>query len=179
MAEAKFCAACGQAQAQVASTETRAEPVLTPSPETHTNKASNKKGLIFGSSALAAVALVVFVLVLNPFGTNSLDGKPASAIQSQLVSDGFCPEPVARSIFEDPDLLKDFDDDVMRSCIDRNLFIGFYIYTNQKPSEIQVHLDNDMEMVYGKDWYILFTGTNNASIKQEFAQKYGAKVGGN
>jgi hypothetical protein len=36
-----------------------------------------------------------------------------------------------------------------------------------------------MELVYGKDWYILLTGTNNASIKQEFAQKYGAKVGGN
>jgi hypothetical protein len=179
--EAKFCADCGQARAQVASTETSAEPALTltASSAAPRSKTSNMKGLIFGSAALVAVALAVFVFVFNPFGSSSLDGKPASAIQSQLVSDGFCPEPVARSIFEEPDLLKDYDDDVMRSCIDRNLFIGFYIYTNQTPGEIQVHLDNDMELVYGKDWYILLTGTNNASIKQEFAQKYGAKVGGN
>ena len=181
LAEAKFCAACGDVLAHVASNESATEPAVTPSASSAapTSKPLNKKRLIFGSAALVAVALAVFVFALNPFGLSSLDGKPASAIQSQLVSDGFCPEPVARSIFEEPDLLKDYDDDVMRSCIDRNLFIGFYIYANQTPGEIRVHLDNDMEMVYGKDWYILLTGTNNASVKQEFAQKYGAKVGGN
>jgi hypothetical protein len=182
LAEAKFCAACGQAQAQVASTATSTEPALTPSASyaIPSSKPSNKKGLIFGAgAALVAVALAVVFLVIKPFGSASLNGQPASAILSQLMADGFCPVPDTRSGFTDyPTLLSFYDADTLRGCTDSKNGNYFFLYTNMSPSDLDDELESSSstQNVFGADWVIKFVGSDNGTVLAEIAQKYGATI---
>jgi hypothetical protein len=203
VAEAKFCAACGQAQVSLEGSESATTPFsFAAEAAAEAAKASNKKGLILGGSAaiiLAALAIVFFVI--NPmtarldqaespsgstsiedqplFGSSSLDGKPASAVLRELMNDGFCPVPDTRSEFTDyPTLLGLYDADTLRGCTEATNGNYFFIYANQTPSDLQYELDTSSETqnVYGRDWILEFVGSDNASVIAEIAQKYGATI---
>jgi hypothetical protein len=203
VAEAKFCAACGKAQVSIEGGESATTPFsFATQAAAEAAKASNKKGLILGGSAaliLAALAIVFFVI--NPmgarldqseslsgststeeqplFGSSSLDGKSASAVLRELMSDGFCPVPDTRSEFTDyPTLLGLYDEDTLRGCTESPNGNYFFIYANQSPSDLEYELDSssDTQNVYGQDWILEFVGSDNASVIAEIAQRYGATI---
>ena len=181
VAEAKFCAACGQAQVSIEGGESATTPFSFATQATaEAAKASNKKGLILGgSAALILTALALVFVVIKPFGSASLEGKPASVILSQLMADGFCPVPDTRSGFTDyPTLLSYYDADTLRGCTDSKNGNYFFLYANQSPSELAEELESssNTQNVFGADWVIEFVGSDNAPLLVEIAQKYGATI---
>jgi hypothetical protein len=131
--------------------------------------------LIGGGAALLVAALAVVFLVLKPFGSASFEGKPASAVLSQLMADGFCPVPDTRSGFTDyPTLLSYYDADTLRGCTDSKNGNYFFIYANQSPSDLadEIESSSNTQNVFGKDWIIEFVGSDNAAVLGEIAQKY-------
>ena len=181
VAEAKFCAACGQAQVSIEGGESATTPFSFATQATaEAAKASNKKGLILGgSAALILAALALVFVVIKPFGSASLEGKPASVILSQLMADGFCPVPDTRSGFTDyPTLLSYYDTDTLRGCTDSKNGNYFFLYTNMSPSDLADELESSggTQNVFGADWVIKFVGSDNGTVLAEIAQKYGATI---
>lgn len=203
MAEAKFCVACGQAQVALELGESATTPFsFATEAAAEATKASNKKGLILGgSAALILVALALVFFVIKPmgtpldqaespsgststedqpqFGSSSLDGKPASAVLAELMSDGFCPVPDTRSGFVDyPTLLELYDADILRGCTESSTGNYFFIYANQSPTELAEQLGSSQgtDKVYGKDWILEFISDDNVEILEEIAEKYGATI---
>jgi hypothetical protein len=181
LAEAKFCAACGQAQVLTETVES-ATPVQSYAAQVaaESAKSSNKRGLLIGGgAALLVAALAVVFLVLKPFGSASFEGKPASAVLSQLMADGFCPVPDTRSGFTDyPTLLSYYDADTLRGCTDSKNGNYFFIYANQSPSDLadEIESSSNTQNVFGKDWIIEFVGSDNAAVLGEIAQKYNGTI---
>ena len=203
MAEAKFCTACGQAQVTLELGESATTPFsFATEAAAEATKASNKKGLILGgSAALILVALALVFFVIKPMaapldqadspsgststedqprsGSSALDGKPASAVLAELMSDGFCPVPDTRSEFIDyPTLLELYDADILRGCTESSTGNYFFIYANQSPSDLESELESssDTDNVYGKDWILEFIGEDNGEILGDIAQEYGATI---
>lgn len=181
VAEAKFCAACGQAQANLETVEpATATQSFAAQAAAEAAKSSNKRGLLIGGAAAVVIAaLAVVFLVIKPFDSALLDGKPASGVLSQLMEDGFCSVPDTRSGFADyPTLLSYYEADTLRGCNDAVNGNYFFIYANQSPSDLADELESssNTQNVYGTDWILEFVGSDNAAVLGEIAQKYSGTV---
>lgn len=185
VAEAKFCAACGQAQINLEATEAPLAPATPPQSfaeqaAAESAKSSNKRGLLIGGLAAIIVAVLAIVFfVMRPSVAASLDGKPASEVLSQLMSDGFCPVPDTRAGFTDySNLLEMYDEDTMRGCTESKNGNYFFIYANLSPSDLDDELaaSGSTQNVYGQDWILEFVGEDNGPVLAEIVQKYGATI---
>ena len=179
LAEAKFCAACGQAQAATA-TAAGGEDVHTFAAAAAAPASSNKKTVfIAAGAAIVAIAIAVVFFIVKPGASASLDGKSASEVLSQLVNDGFCTEVDPRSGFTDySTLIQYYDADTLRGCLKSTDGNYFFIYANQSPSDLTDELDasSTTENVYGKDWILEFVGSGNTGTMTEIAKKYNGTV---
>ena len=179
VAEAKFCAACGQAQAANAPAAS-GEEVHTFAAAPAAPASSNKKTVfIAAGAAIVAIAIAVVFFIVKPGASASLDGKSASEVLSQLVDDGFCTEVDPRSGFTDySTLIQYYDADTLRGCLKSTDGNYFFIYANQSPSDLTDELDasSTTENVYGKDWILEFVGSGNTGTMTEIAKKYNGTV---
>ncbi|MFM1796018.1 MAG: hypothetical protein RLZZ340_695 [Actinomycetota bacterium] len=179
LAEAKFCAACGQAQA-VTAPAAGGEEVHTFAATPAAPASSNKKTVfIAAGAAIVAIAIAVVFFIVKPGASASLDGKSASEVLSQLVDDGYCTEVDPRSGFTDYSMLiKLYDADTLRGCIESKSGNYFFIYANQSPSDLEDEKDSSTttQNVYGKDWILEFVSTGNEAVLTEIAKQYNGTV---
>lgn len=179
LADAKFCAACGQAQA-VTAPAGAGEEVHTFAAAAAPAPSSNKKTIfIAAGAAIVAIAIAVVFFIVKPGASASLDGKSASEVLSQLVDDGYCTEVDPRSGFTDySTLIKLYDADTLRGCIESKSGNYFFIYANQSATDLAEEIDSSSttENVYGKDWIIEFVGSGNSSVLTEIATQYNGTV---
>ena len=181
LAEAKFCAACGQAQSVPAATPAAGgEEVHTFAAAPTKPAGSNKKTIfIAAGAAIVAVAIAVVFFIVKPGASASLDGKSASEVLSQLVDDGYCSKVDPRSGFTDYSMLiKLYDADTLRGCITSKSGNYFFIYANQSPSDLADEIDSSSttQNVYGKDWILEFVSTGNEAVLTEIAKQYNGTV---
>lgn len=180
LAEAKFCAACGQAQA-VTTPAGEGEQVHTfaATPAAPTAGSNKKTIFIAAGAAIVAVAIAVVFFIVKPGASATLDGKSASEVLSQLVNDGYCSKVDPRSGFTDySSLIKLYDEDTLRGCMTSKSGNYFFIYANQSATDLADELDSSSttQNVYGKDWVLEFVSTGNEAVLTEIAKQYNGTV---
>lgn len=178
-ADSRFCSTCGKAQSSLNDT------VVDDGPNSHfglqmakPKKYSNKRNFIVAGGALV-VALLVVLFVVKPFDSVSLAGKPASVVLNQLVEDGFCEVPDTREGFSDfESLLTMYDEDTFRGCTKAKNGNYFFIYANLTPEGLaeELNTSSNTQNVWGNNWVLEFTGSNNDAVIAEIASKYGGFV---
>ena len=180
LADAKFCAACGHAQAVTAPAGAGEEVHTFAAAAAAPAAGSNKKTIfIAAGAAIVAIAIAVVFFIVKPGASATLDGKSASEVLSQLVNDGYCNEVDPRSGFTDySSLIKLYDADTLRGCLKSQDGNYFFIYAKQSPSDLADEIDSSTttENVSGKDWILEFVGSGNSSTMTEIAKQYNGTV---
>ena len=165
LAEAKFCASCGQAQAVTAPAGAGEQVHAFASAPT---AGSNKKTIfIAAGAAIVAIAIGVVFFIVKPGAGASLNGKTGQEILAILVDDGYChPSSDKPSGY------------YMQLCITPESD-GIFLYGELSSSDIgeEVNLNVGVGDRYAKgaDWLIVVRP--DSDLIEEIAKKYGGEIG--